>query len=88
MSRGRDLAIDLGVLIGKRASLLGSSLRPRSAAAKAEIAERLRERIWPLLPRRDPIVPVIDSVYPFDRAAEAHARLEAGTHVGKIVLTP
>lgn len=88
MSRGRDLAIDLGVLIGKRATLLGSSLRPRSAAAKAEIAERLRDRIWRLLPRRDPIVPVIDSVYPFDRAAEAHARLEAGTHVGKIVLTP
>jgi NADPH:quinone reductase-like Zn-dependent oxidoreductase len=41
-----------------------------------------------LLPRRDPIFPVIDSVYPFERAADAHVRLEAGAHVGKLVLIP
>jgi NADPH2:quinone reductase len=47
----------------------------------------LEERIWPLLPKRDRIVPVIDSVYPFERVADAHARLETSAHIGKIVLT-
>lgn len=86
--RGRVIELDLGALFAKRAAILGSSLRPRSAEAKAEIARRLQEHIWPLLPRRDPIVPVIDSVYPFERAADAHARLESSAHVGKIVLVP
>jgi putative PIG3 family NAD(P)H quinone oxidoreductase len=86
--RGSEARLDLRLLIGKRATLLGSSLRPRTAEQKAEIAGRLRERIWPLLSKRDPIVPLVDAVYPFERAAEAHARLEAGRHVGKIVLTP
>ena len=53
--------------------------KPRSRGA-------LRDRIWPLLPQRDTIVPVVDSVYPFERAAEAHARMESSAHVGKIVL--
>lgn len=88
MQRGSEARFDLRLLIGKRATLLGSSLRPRTAEQKAEIARRLRERIWPLLPKRDPIVPLVDAVYPFERAADAHARLEAGEHVGKIVLTP
>lgn len=88
MRRGSDATIDVRLLIGKRATLLGSSLRARSAGQKAAIAGLLRERVWPLLPKRDPIRPILDVVYPFDRAAEAHARLEAGDHVGKIVLTP
>lgn len=85
---GRMATIDLGRLFVKRATILGSSLRPRTAEQKAAIAHALREHIWPLLPRRDPIVPVIDSVYPFERAADAHARLESSQHIGKIVLTP
>ncbi len=85
---GRIAEIDLGRLFAKRATILGSSLRPRSAAEKAAIANALREKIWPLLPQRDPIRPLIDSVYPFERAAEAHARLESSAHVGKLVLTP
>jgi NADPH:quinone reductase len=86
--RGRTAEIDLGVLLQKRATVLGSSLRPRTASQKSAIAERLRERIWPLLPARSAIVPVVDSTYPFERAADAHARLESGVHVGTIVLTP
>ncbi len=85
---GRIAEIDLGRLFAKRAALFGSSLRPRTDAEKAAIAERLREKIWPLLPERGPIRPFVDSVYPFERAAEAHARLEASAHIGKIVLTP
>jgi NADPH:quinone reductase-like Zn-dependent oxidoreductase len=41
-----------------------------------------------LLPARDVIVPIVDSVYPFDRAPEAHARMESSAHIGKIILTP
>lgn len=85
---GRIAEIDLGRLFIKRGTILGSSLRPRSAEQKAAIAHALREHIWPLLPRRDPIVPVIDSVYPFEKAADAHARLESSEHIGKIVLLP
>jgi NADPH2:quinone reductase len=86
--RGRIVELDLGQLFAKRGSLLASNLRPRSSAEKAVIARKLRRDIWPLLPRRDPIFPVIDSVYPFERAADAHVRLEASAHVGKLVLIP
>lgn len=85
---GRIAEIDLGRLFAKRAAIIGSHLRPRSDAEKAAIARRLREEIWPLLPQRDPIAPLVDSVYPFARAVEAHARLESSAHIGKIVLTP
>jgi NADPH2:quinone reductase len=85
--RGRRIEIDLGRLFALRAAILASSLRPRTPEEKAAIARELEERIWPLLPKRDRIVPVIDSVYPFERAAAAHARLEASAHAGKIVLT-
>jgi NADPH:quinone reductase-like Zn-dependent oxidoreductase len=65
---------------------LGSSLRPRTAEQKAAIARELLAKVWPLLPRRDPIAPVVDSVFPFEKAAAAHARLESSAHAGKIVL--
>ncbi|HLY03325.1 MAG TPA: NAD(P)H-quinone oxidoreductase [Candidatus Cybelea sp.] len=87
MPGGRRVEFDLGRLFARRASILGSSLRPRTAQEKASIARELEDRIWPLLPKRDRIVPVIDRVYPFDRAADAHARLESSAHIGKIVLT-
>lgn len=86
--RGRIVELDLGQLFAKRGTVLASSLRPRSDEEKTKIARALCRHIWPLLPRRDPIFPVIDSVYPFDRAADAHVRLEASAHVGKLVLIP
>jgi NADPH:quinone reductase len=88
VQRGNVATIDLRALLHKRATLLGSSLRPRTSEQKAAIAERLRERIWPLLPARNPIAPVVDSVFSFDDASLAHERLEASLHVGKIVLVP
>lgn len=84
--RGRSAEIDLGTLLRKRATILGSSLRPRTAAQKAAIAKRLRRRIWPLLPQRQAIVPAVDSVYPLERASAAHERLESGETIGTIVL--
>ena len=86
--RGRSVEIDLHRLLAKRATIMGSSLRPRTPAQKAAIARELERRIWPLLPKREPIAPVVDAVFSFARAAEAHARMEVGAHVGKLVLTP
>jgi putative PIG3 family NAD(P)H quinone oxidoreductase len=86
--RGRNVEIDLHRLLAKRATIMGSSLRPRTAEQKAAIARELERHIWPLLPKRDPIVPVVDAVFPFARAAQAHARMESSAHIGKLVLTP
>ncbi len=87
-ARGTDVQFNLGMLLGQRASIIGSSMRGRTVAQKAAVAQQLLEHIWPLLPAKDPIAPVVDTVYPFDRAAEAHARLESSEHIGKIVLVP
>jgi putative PIG3 family NAD(P)H quinone oxidoreductase len=85
--RGRRIELDLRTLFTKRGAIMASSLRPRTSAEKAALSRNLERRIWPLLPQRNPIVPVVDSVYSFERAADAHARMEADVHVGKIVLT-
>ena len=85
---GSEATIDLRYLLQRRATILGSSLRPRTNEEKAEIARGLRANIWPLLSRRDPIVPIVDSVFGFDGAASAHERLESSAHIGKIVFVP
>ena len=85
---GSESTIDLRYLMQRRATIYGSSLRPRTSAEKAAIADGLRAEIWPLLPARDPIMPIVDSVYTFSEAAQAHARLESSRHIGKIVLVP
>jgi NADPH2:quinone reductase len=87
-ARGTDVQFNLGTLLGRRASIIGSSMRGRTVAQKAAVAEQLLEHIWPLLPAKEPIAPVVDTIFPFERAAEAHARLESSEHIGKIVLTP
>jgi NADPH2:quinone reductase len=85
--RGRAAEIDLGAMLQRRATLLGSSLRSRTDAQKAAIADALLAKVWPLLPTRDPIVPLVDSTFSLEKTADAHRRLEASEHVGKIVLT-
>ncbi len=85
---GSESTIDLRYLMQRRATIYGSSLRPRTDTEKAAIADGLRTHIWPLLPNRDPIFPVVDSVYTFSQAAEAHARMESSQHIGKIILVP
>jgi putative PIG3 family NAD(P)H quinone oxidoreductase len=76
---------DFARLMQKRLVHTGSTLRAREPAFKATIAAALREKVWPLL-SAGTVAPVIDRVLPLDRAAEAHALLEAD-HIGKIVLT-
>jgi putative PIG3 family NAD(P)H quinone oxidoreductase len=88
-TQGGSMAqIDVGELMRRRGTIFSSSLRPRTAEQKKAIADALRERIWPLLPARDPIAPLVDKVYDFEHVADAHRRMEASAHIGKIVLVP
>ncbi|MDQ0123103.1 putative PIG3 family NAD(P)H quinone oxidoreductase [Pseudomonas lini] len=77
--------VDLMAILGKRATITGSLMRARTREEKASIAEQLREYVWPVL-TAGRCLPMIDKVYPLDQAAQAHARMEAGEHIGKIVL--
>ena len=77
--------IDAGLVLRKRLTITGSTLRPRSTAFKSQLARALRNSVWPLI-EAGRIRPVIDRVFPAAQAAEAHARMESGQHVGKIVL--
>jgi len=82
---GNKAEIDLSQIMLKRLVFTGSTLRARDAAFKGEIAQALRRQVWPLLDDRR-IAPVMDSIFPLEKAAAAHARMEEGGHIGKIVL--
>jgi NADPH2:quinone reductase len=69
----------------KRLTITGSTLRPRPTAFKAAIAASLRDKVWPLLASRQ-VQPVIQEVFPADQAWRAHAAMEEGHHVGKLML--
>jgi putative PIG3 family NAD(P)H quinone oxidoreductase len=77
--------VDLLGIMAKRAIITGSLLRSRTKEEKAAIAQGLYEYVWPVL-SAGRCLPMIDKVYPFTDAAQAHARMEAGDHIGKIVL--
>ena len=83
---GVKAEFDAGQVLRRRLTITGSTLRPRPIAFKAGIARALRERVWPLLESRA-IAPVIFRQLPAAEAAAAHALMESGEHVGKIVLS-
>ena len=76
---------DYSKLMVKRLTHTGSTLRPRSVEFKAQIASELEARVWPLLAERR-VAPVMDMIFPLRDAWRAHERMEAGEHIGKIVL--
>ncbi|PHV27716.1 NAD(P)H-quinone oxidoreductase [Janthinobacterium sp. BJB426] len=82
---GTKAELDLGTLLRRRLTVTGSTLRPRSVAFKAAIANHLRTTVWPLI-EAGKIKPVIYKTFPLEKANEAHALMEASTHVGKIML--
>ena len=82
---GTRAELDLGSLLRRRLTVTGSTLRPRSVAFKAAIAQHLRMTVWPLI-EAGKIKPVIYQTFPLEKANEAHALMEASTHVGKIML--
>lgn len=86
-SGGTDVTFALPALMRKRGAIFASSLRPRTDAEKAAIAQGLLAHVWPKLPARNPIRPLIDSTFPLERAADAHRRLESSEHIGKIILS-
>lgn len=83
--QGSKAEVDFLPLLMKRVTLTGSTLRARPLAMKAKLAQALEERVLPLL-AAGIARPPIDSTFPFDKVRDAHARMDAGVHVGKIVL--
>lgn len=82
---GPKATVDLAQVLRRRLTITGSTLRPRPVEFKAAIAEKLRTHIWPLL-EAGKIKPVIYATIPLEDAAQAHALMESGVHIGKIVL--
>jgi NADPH2:quinone reductase len=83
---GPRTSIDLRRIMTKRATLTGSTLRPRPIAFKAELARALEETVWPVI-AQGRYKPVIDRTFPLAEVVEAHRRIDAGEHIGKIILT-
>lgn len=83
---GIQSGFNAGLVLRRRLTITGSTLRPRPVAFKGAIARALRERVWPLL-ASGVVKPVIHSTFAAADAAKAHALMESGQHTGKIVLT-
>jgi NADPH:quinone reductase-like Zn-dependent oxidoreductase len=84
---GSQADLNLMILMLKRLTITGSTLRARANAEKAEIARSVEREVWPLI-EAGRIKPIVDSVMPLAKAAEAHARMAGSSHIGKILLTP
>jgi putative PIG3 family NAD(P)H quinone oxidoreductase len=82
---GAVTEIDLRLIMMKRLTHTGSTLRPQSEAAKAEIARQLLQYVWPLI-EAGTIAPLMDEMFALDQVWQAHTRMEAGEVVGKMVL--
>jgi len=83
--RGSQVEIDMMQILRKRLTVTGSTLRPRSAEAKAGIAEKLRAQIWPLIESGE-IKPLIAARFPLADVVESHKLMESSKHIGKIIL--
>ena len=83
--RGAKAEIDIADVMRRRLTLTGSTLRPRSVEFKTMVADEIATTVWPYV-EGGRLKPVIDGVYQLGRAADAHARMDSGQHVGKVVL--
>ncbi len=84
--QGAKVEVDLRPVMMKRLTVTGSTLRARPVEAKAKIAAALREKVWPLL-ESGAVRPLVHATFPLAEASRAHALMESGAHIGKIVLT-
>lgn len=82
---GREAELDLARLMVKRHTIMGSVLRPRTVEEKTAIIARFRDTVMPLF-ADGRIAPLVDRTFPLAEVAEAHRRMEAGEHFGKIVI--
>ena len=85
VQRGAKAELNLGQVMIRRLTLTGSTLRARPVEFKTLLADEIAKTVWPLV-EAGRLKPVIDKTFPLADAAEAHRRMEAGDHVGKIVL--
>ena len=86
VQRGASAEIPIWKIMQRRLTLTGSTLRARDAAFKTALRDTLARTVWPLL-ADGRLKPEIDSTFPLAQAADAHRRMDAGEHVGKVVLT-
>jgi len=87
MAGEASATVDMWRVLGRRLTLTGSLLRPRSVEEKGRIAAALLREVWPLVAARR-VVPPIAATFPLADAAGAHRLMESSIHVGKIVLVP
>jgi putative PIG3 family NAD(P)H quinone oxidoreductase len=85
VQRGPTAEVPIFTVMRRRLTMTGSTLRPRSIEFKTMVADEIAKTVWPYV-EGGRLKPVIDSTFPLADAAEAHARMESGEHVGKIVL--
>lgn len=83
---GAKAELNLGMLMGKRAAVLGTTLRARSVAEKTTIMRAVGEHVWPLI-RSGKVRPQVDRTFPLADAAAAHEYFDSGSHTGKVLLT-
>lgn len=83
---GVKAELDISTLLRKNAAVISTSLRGRPATEKAAIVAAVREHVWPLI-ESGQVRPIVHRTFPIDHAADAHRELEAGTNVGKVLLT-
>ena len=83
---GSKATINSNLLMRRRLTITGSTLRPRSAEFKTDIAKNLAEKVWPLF-AQGKLKPVVYATFPFEDVQKAHAMMDAGEQIGKIVLT-
>jgi NADPH:quinone reductase len=86
MLGGSRAEINMGMVLVKRLTLTGSTLRSRTVAQKAAVADDMRRHVWPLL-AAGRVRPIIYQTFPLAQASEAHRLMESSNHIGKIVLT-
>lgn len=83
---GAKAEVNAGHILSRRLTITGSTLRPRSNVFKAEVATKLQQHVWPLLESAQ-VKPIVHATYPLANADQAHALMESGAQIGKIILT-
>lgn len=83
---GSSAPLNVGRLMQKRARVMGSTMRARTPEQKGRVRDGLLRDVWPLLPAKAAIRPVIDQAFPLAEASRAHERMQSGEHIGKILL--
>jgi NADPH:quinone reductase len=84
-SHGSEVTADLRAIMLKRLLITGSTLRSRSVEEKSSLVRAVEQELWPLF-ASGRLRPIVDSVFPLDRAADAHRLMGSGQHTGKILL--